>query len=217
MDLSAIAAELNKQRDALLDKRLVARDSMTTERARSSDQVVALNGRSYLFNTRTEHSVSATVRSQIFYGLKDKNQAEYVQKFLGLRLRDIPGTLYELTPWSFVFDWFLAFGTWLEYVIPDPDVVIEGSCTSWKEHFTSNSTVVSPAFLASGKVPLLLFKTHRPVLKDEYFRYERVVNPHTKFQWPASDGFGLSDLQSVDAFALAIAAIAKKIPRMVSR
>lgn len=216
MDLAAIAEELNRQRGALLDQRLVARDSATTKRSKSSDHVVALNGRYYLFDVRATHEAEATVRSQVFYKVKDKSQLAYVAKFAGLRLRDLPGTAWELTPWSFVFDWFLAFGTWLEYVIPDPDIIIEGSCTSWKEHFVTVSTIADGPIIGGNRIHPL-YENKPPVCKDEYFRYERVVNPHTELQWPTSDGFGLSDLQSVDAFALTIAAIAKKIPRMVSR
>lgn len=214
-DIKALVAEIHKRREILLNGRLVCRDSTKNERSSETSQKVALNGRYYLFDSNSTHTCVAQVRSAVYYYLKPMDGGEYTRRFLGLRARDIPGTLYELTPWSFVVDWFFALGAWLEYVIPDPYVEIEGSVTSLKEYFYTNHRVTG-SILVKGKERPLLYDV-RPEVWDEYWRYERVINPHLAMQLPSSDGPSLSALQSVDAFALTLAAIAKKVPAMVSR
>lgn len=71
-------------------------------------------------------STQTTARAMAFY--RATNQSSGAQ--LGVDITSIPSMLWELTPYSFVVDWFADVGTWLRAITPKAGITGLGSCTS---------------------------------------------------------------------------------------
>lgn len=67
------------------------------------------------------------VGAGVMYEVVNRTTMENVVAMLGLRPSDVPATLWEIIPYSFVVDWFTNVGSWLSAVTPDPDYRILGS------------------------------------------------------------------------------------------
>lgn len=67
---------------------------------------------------------SHTVRTcgGMIYSVEPSTNLEDVVRILGLRPMDVPATIYEIIPLSFVLDWFTNVGTWLSAVTPNPGI-----------------------------------------------------------------------------------------------
>jgi len=65
---------------------------------------------------------------------------------LGLNLQAIPSTIWELVPYSFVSDWFINFGTWLDAVTPRVGVRYLASWAVEKTGYTGLSTLTTSTF-----------------------------------------------------------------------
>lgn len=57
-----------------------------------------------------------------------------------LGLTNMPATLWELTPWSFVVDWFVPIGTWLHGLQPPSGVAFHGGYIYTKYHGISQNS-----------------------------------------------------------------------------
>lgn len=63
----------------------------------------------------------------VIIDIEPMSTLDMVMKVFGFRGRDLPTTLWALTPLSFVVDWFSNVEKWLTAVIPDPSVIYRGS------------------------------------------------------------------------------------------
>lgn len=70
----------------------------------------------------------------------------------GLAVQDVPNLLWELTPLSFVVDWFYSVGPWIRAITPNPSVAVLGSYTSRKLVENGVCTCKSVTY-SNGKVP----------------------------------------------------------------
>lgn len=61
----------------------------------------------------------------------------------GYRLSDIPGTLWELTPWSFVFDWGINLGDWIDSLFADTATGVKGQWLTTIDEVTVTRKVLS--------------------------------------------------------------------------
>lgn len=78
-----------------------------------------------------ETETKTSVRATVYY----QSQRSAIDD-LGLGVNSLIPTLWALTPYSFVFDWFIDVGGWLNTAIPNPSVRDLGNCMS----VTSEST-----------------------------------------------------------------------------
>lgn len=92
---------------------------------------VRLSDTGYYFSY-VEGSSTTIHQSALVYAKKNGS----VAAALGLDARGVALALYELTPYSFVLDWFVDVGTWLAASLPSPDVNIVSNCTSAKAEVT---------------------------------------------------------------------------------
>lgn len=76
--------------------------------------------------TSQRHRVAAGV----IFDLQGQNTADALVASLGLRPRDVPATLWEIIPFSFVADWFIGVGNWLQAIVPAPNVAVRGAWTT---------------------------------------------------------------------------------------
>lgn len=60
----------------------------------------------------------------VIYEVKTLNVGDKLAEDLGLGLHNLPTTAYELTPFSFVVDWFSNMGDFIRASVPNPNVVV---------------------------------------------------------------------------------------------
>lgn len=58
----------------------------------------------------------------VIYEVGASQSPDLAARTLGLRLRDVPATVWEIIPYSFVVDWFVNVGDWIQAVVPVPGV-----------------------------------------------------------------------------------------------
>lgn len=67
------------------------------------------------------------VSAGVMYDRRDQTPTEKLNELLGTRARDLPASLWECIPYSFVVDWFVGVGDWLQAVTPNPTVNVLGN------------------------------------------------------------------------------------------
>ena len=108
MDIEAIAAELHDQTFSIRrTSRASAQKTITATRSYTS----AYGGVSVDFTEEQRTVVS--VRSGVLYEAAIDPHRQF-----GLHWTNLPSALWELTPWSFVADWFINVGDYLQAVVP---------------------------------------------------------------------------------------------------
>lgn len=69
----------------------------------------------------------AAYNAGVIYDIVNRTTSSELMGRFGFRGRDLPSTLWEITPLSWVVDYFVGIGNWLEAVMPNPDVEIQGN------------------------------------------------------------------------------------------
>jgi len=70
------------------------------------------------------------VKAGVRYRIHDPDAASFENLAFGLSLNHLPSTLWELVPYSFVVDWFVNVGDWLNAIIPNPNIHILSNYSS---------------------------------------------------------------------------------------
>lgn len=113
------------------DRRLVARASASNSWVETRNVVASNIGGSVLKATGTaRRERTARVHAGVIYEENSVDAHEALLGSLGLRINDVPTTMYELMPLSFVIDWFTNVGTWIRASFPRPEVRVLGSWTT---------------------------------------------------------------------------------------
>jgi hypothetical protein len=89
---------------------------------------------SYTCAYQTFLEIEYSVRAGIIYEMDHRNT-------FGLSLSAVPSTAWELIPYSFVLDWFVNVGDYIQAIVPKPGVSILGSWHTHKEVWTSQATL----------------------------------------------------------------------------
>jgi hypothetical protein len=140
-------------------QRLTARDGTTLKWSTKGKITPSVSGTTSVeasYARYIEHKISAG----LIYELYDGSYTQYLKRSLGLSLGDVPSTVWELVPYSFVIDWFTEIGPWLQAIKPLPGFKVLGNWvttheTSGQEYTNLSSTchvANSPAttYSASG-------------------------------------------------------------------
>lgn len=135
--------------------------------------------------------------------------SDMIRNHFGLQLSDVPSTIWELVPFSFVVDRFVNVGQWLSAMRMNPEVSIRGTWAT-TERFMTESISVADAYIDVVDFP----KTTRVRSGGAnsthiYYRKDRDVgvSPSVLPVWNHSD---LSFSQLVDHSAL----IMQKLTRL---
>lgn len=132
-------------------KRLVARASQVQSRNSSNSFSDNMGGTTWLKASGTvSQTESVSVHAGILYDVVNRTTSEELLAFFGLRPRDVPATLWEVVPYSFVVDWFVNVGPWLEAIVPVPGTHVLGTWVTVKSKKTITSSVHSFKLLADG-------------------------------------------------------------------
>lgn len=163
-----------------------------------------------LVNVRLRGNITVKVRvsAGVIYRLKDDSAFEYENRRYGMRLSDVPSTLWELVPASFVIDRFLEVGTWLNAIVPKPGVTELGNWVSVKTTTKTNTRVVNAEQLVALPPEYNQYRLRSAGghYEDELFKSERHID-YPKPILPAMNPNSLSFVQELDHYALASAKI----------
>lgn len=97
-----------------------------------------------LFTGKVSSSFDLASSCGIFFDVLCKNEADKVAKIIGSRSPDLLPTVWEKVPYSFVVDWFVNIGDWIQAIVPDPFTNVVSSWAtevSKIEHIIDASTV----------------------------------------------------------------------------
>lgn len=187
---------------ASLDKRLVARSGYQTET--SSHGILGPASKPYGEESVDGSYTSTEVKScnaGVIYSISAMNKASELETNLGLRPRDLLPSLWETIPYSFVADWFVNVGDWLQAVTPVPGITYLGHWVTSKCMTTNESRAVvsyggapTPTGRRSGSYGSSV-RTWSQVV--------RICNGQLSFT-PVWKGKSLSKLNQIDATALAL-------------
>lgn len=158
MDAKSIARQVANSRDSLSRRRLVSR--ATEKQSRSSTKsftdvsLMSPWGWSGTGSVNTTQTLSA--HAGVMYEVKNRTRSEQISTDFRLGVDSLAQTAWELTPFSFVADWFWNVGPWLEAMILPPDVQVIGNWVTtvnvleWSTSATIKWSTVPPATGASG-------------------------------------------------------------------
>lgn len=110
-----------------------------TARGYASDSGFESTSTEATYGTRTDALVQSTslkrsARAGILY-----EQVAMANTF-GASLRDVPATLWEIVPYSFVADWFWNVGSYIQAITPFVGVNVLGQWTTYEsEHLTTRN------------------------------------------------------------------------------
>lgn len=151
-------------------------------------------------------TADVVVRTGVYF--EDQASRDFrVMSDLGLTLNHLPSVVYELTYMSFVLDWFIDVGTWLQAIAPKPGIRYLGAWTSETQRLTSRK-VLTGSFQNPGTQATASFWSSDELLNAK--RYRRVQGiQHSIF--PAS-GTGLSTIRSISAAALSFQQLKRLLP-----
>lgn len=130
LDASTIMQEARKSSVNKESRRVVARSGMKLEKIESVHRAGVVSNMLYATTCSVTQKRSCGIGAGVIFSVKNRKGLELAVKTAGLDLRSLPATLYEKLPLSFVVDWFIGVGPWLQAVIPDRNVTVEGNWTS---------------------------------------------------------------------------------------
>lgn len=112
-------------------RRKVSRASGSEGGTSSGPRVSISNFGSY--QPQTWWTSSFKCQCVVYYrSLGEASDVEWIAHKYGLHPTQVPALLWELTPLSFVVDWFVDVKTWLGSIIPPLDAKVLGWSTSYK-------------------------------------------------------------------------------------
>lgn len=145
LDADATIQLVRDKRAKLIKKqRLVARSTKD-----SSYEITRNFSTGFLGGTATgtyTRKITRRASAGIIYERRAQTMSESYASDFGLNARNLPVLLWEKIPYSFVVDWFVGVGDFIQAVIPNPDVNILGS---WLTYVDEYETIFSPASISN--------------------------------------------------------------------
>lgn len=131
LDADTICQEAHRIR-ASMSRSLVSR-STKGARTNQSKSVVDKPGvtgtpfQTYLYTATGTFSIEVQASAGVLYEVASRTTGENLQQILGSRPQDTVQLIWEKIPFSFVADWFVNIGDWLQAITPDPFITYKGS------------------------------------------------------------------------------------------
>lgn len=76
----------------------------------------------------------ASAHGGVIYDIKDRNTVDRLQAMLGTRPQDLPNSIWQTIPYSFVVDRFVNVGDWLSAITPNPFVDVRAHWVTTKHN-----------------------------------------------------------------------------------
>lgn len=131
---------------------------------------------------------------------------------LGLHCSQLPGLLWELTPWSFVIDWFFGIGDWIEAQRPKPGLNLLGSGYSVRLSRTTDITC-RRAWQQNYSYPCPPFSSRCILSEESMSRYAGASIPAL----PVFNPNFLNIKRTLDSLSLATKPVLDLFPRKLRR
>lgn len=201
-DISTLMLQVEESRRQSLTRRRVVRSLVKGEYKRTQAVTRAIGGQLSLnLDGEVRDVHSARVAAGIIYDLPEEEDRRDMARILGTRSRDLLPTLYEIVPYSFVADWFVNVGDWLQAMCPDPLITIRGS---WVTSVINSDRKVSG--IVSSTVTYPPVTTYKAPCGTSHLTsvvVNREANPSVPLT-PVRLGKPLSVLQTIDALSLSV-------------
>lgn len=212
MDMDTITMACYKVRNQWDRQYLVVRAEEKTSRdATTSIFRVALDGSlsGWLATGSVQSSQQMKAAAGIIFDHKGQTTADHVQNLLGLRPSDAPATIWETIPYSFVVDWFVNVGDWIQAITPVPGINIRGKWVTSVEQFSGSysGTCIIPDAVSSCSGEITGSAGSSLVKTSTVTRDTKPVLTNT----PVLKVKSLSILQQADAGALMLKPILVKL------
>jgi hypothetical protein len=197
----------DKVRQNVFDKNHVARGSSRgKERSLSQPITCSLFSGNYTAKGTMTRTRIDRAHAGIIFRQRRTSVATQVAQSLGLSGRSIPATVWELTPWSFVADWFVNVGPWIEASVPRPDIQVMGS---WVTSISNTTLNLSGGTLTRTlSNPSATYTGSWNSVGHSVNTVKRVVNPAIP-STPVATIRPLSLQQQVDALSLSVGKISQ--------
>lgn len=210
LDAEQIVERAGEIRQKVERLRLVARAGVTDSKTISKkfsgipiggDSVVSGEARSVL---------DIRASAGVMYEILNRTSQQEVDAFYGQRTRDLLPTFWETIPYSFVVDWFVGIGDWLQAVTPDPEITVRGNWVTRVTNYTKE--LIGGSYVKTYQtVPTVISSTATwGGSTRKTFDYTRDCNvplpPH-----PMMTTQTLSSLHAADAMALEANSISKML------
>lgn len=202
-DIEATIDEANVFATHLVQRRLVARASRNfsgkiTDLQRLAGGLPSFNAA----NVTVMSETTGTAAAGIIYDVKNRTTEEQLLAAGGLRLSDLPVSLWNRIPFSFVVDWFAGVSTWLQAISPDPEITILGSWITTVVKREIDLSIEAEATLGpSLPYPETTWRGNGGSSNIKTFDMQREVNPQLTLT-PEFERKFLTFKQQADAVAL---------------
>jgi len=204
LDCQTTIDQVSKIHQKYTRKHLVARSSESTSVSRTKDfQGTGFGSWPNLSSYgQATGKGFATANAGVMYTVSNPvDPGEAASRIFGTSARDVPATVWEIIPFSFVVDWFVGVGDWIQASVPNPSVSV---LTSWGTRVVDWGTSCAPEFYyPAGLSPHHTAPTTAKVGELEKHEHYVIRNiglspsstPPLKFN-------GLSMVQTTDALSL---------------
>lgn len=203
MDVDTVVDRFTSQVKKYQGEVLVARSGVTFADSRSGNigppilpyGVSTIKG-AYSTSDKASYMAGVMYTRSVYDDLQDINA------LLGTRPRDVPSTAWEVIPFSFVLDWFVNVGDWLQAIVPVPGVNFLRNWTTLTR-FTSQSCAGHFEFNGPGSMSVGTYH-------GTFGSSTRTWKSHTRRRdvelssYPVLKRIPLSGLHQADAVALSI-------------
>lgn len=134
LDAMTIVKESHRIRESAARSMVVRASEVSNSTFRASVANVAgsenLSG--FLYDGTAVSVIEISAHCGLIVRVENLTTSDSLLQFFGLRTVDIPATLLEVVPYSFVVDWFLGVGPWVSALTPNPGVTITRSWVTTK-------------------------------------------------------------------------------------
>lgn len=162
---------------------------------------------------RASFSHSSKVSSGVLYDLRDDVFESATARRMGFRLSDVPSTIWEIVPLSWVIDRFVDIGVWLDAIQPKPGVNVLGSWTTTVERQT-NIHNLDEVSIFVGTTPATTYTQSGGEYSEVIHNIHRTANP-TMPSFPTVNYRDLNLVQQIDHLAVTIALLTGlKVPKL---
>lgn len=211
-DAESIMKEANKKASGRLERKVVRSTGRTTSDKTKSFSNIPLVYIGWGATGAVRTSQKGSGSAGVIYEVVNRTATQELDRIAGTRARDLPATIWEVLPYSFVVDWFVNVGDWLQAISPTPGINVVGAWTTVVNEieityyggvlsryvYVPGATYITGSYGGSNIKMLTYMRNAHPVLASS----------------PVWKSETISRLHSVDALTLSLQSIKTDLGKM---